>query len=349
MPTYPGRWAGVSGAVSPGEPVEAAAWREVAEETGLAAGALTLAAAGLPVDVDDSRARRPLRFRVHPFRFEVRPGLEPRLDQEHVEARWVEPDEVIALASVGETVPELDEALARVWDPPGALPPPWRAEARAIAEDRAHGAAELARRAVALVLAGAPAERVAALRPTMASVVNAARAAARPGRDVVAELAAAHEAARAAAIGELERARRVATFSRSSTILAALARAAPVELLVGRSEPGGEGEATAAEAARLGHRVELVDDEALRRRVGQVELVLVGADAVTEAGDVVNKLGTRPLAEAAAVAGVPFVVVADAWKRWPDVVPPPLEPIFDVTPAARLSRVVGMSEREGRA
>ncbi|MBF6523897.1 S-methyl-5-thioribose-1-phosphate isomerase, partial [Nocardia farcinica] len=43
---------------------------------------------------------------------------------------------------------------------------------------------------------------------------------------------------------------------------------------------------------------------------GAVDCVLVGADRITALGDVANKIGTYPLALAAARAGVPFVVVA---------------------------------------
>ena len=43
---------------------------------------------------------------------------------------------------------------------------------------------------------------------------------------------------------------------------------------------------------------------------GLVEAVIVGADRVAANGDVVNKIGTYPLALAAARAGVPFVVAA---------------------------------------
>ena len=43
---------------------------------------------------------------------------------------------------------------------------------------------------------------------------------------------------------------------------------------------------------------------------GLVDAVLVGADRITANGDVVNKIGTYPLALAAARAGIPFVVAA---------------------------------------
>ncbi len=43
---------------------------------------------------------------------------------------------------------------------------------------------------------------------------------------------------------------------------------------------------------------------------GLVDVVIVGADRVAANGDVVNKIGTYPLALAAARAGVPFLVAA---------------------------------------
>jgi methylthioribose-1-phosphate isomerase len=43
---------------------------------------------------------------------------------------------------------------------------------------------------------------------------------------------------------------------------------------------------------------------------GLVDAVVVGADRIAANGDVVNKIGTYPLALAAARAGVPFIVAA---------------------------------------
>ena len=43
---------------------------------------------------------------------------------------------------------------------------------------------------------------------------------------------------------------------------------------------------------------------------GMVDAVVVGADRVAANGDVANKIGTYPLALAAARAGIPFVVAA---------------------------------------
>jgi methylthioribose-1-phosphate isomerase len=69
---------------------------------------------------------------------------------------------------------------------------------------------------------------------------------------------------------------------------------------------------TAWELADMGVDHTLVVDSAgatvLAR--GLAQAVVVGADRITANGDVVNKIGTYPLALAAARAGVPFVVAA---------------------------------------
>jgi methylthioribose-1-phosphate isomerase len=69
---------------------------------------------------------------------------------------------------------------------------------------------------------------------------------------------------------------------------------------------------TAWELAEMGVDHTLVVDSAgatvLAR--GLAQAVVVGADRITANGDVVNKIGTYPLALAAARAGVPFVVAA---------------------------------------
>src|SRR5205807_7651118 len=69
---------------------------------------------------------------------------------------------------------------------------------------------------------------------------------------------------------------------------------------------------TAWELSQLGIPHALVVDAAAPGLIarGEVSLVVVGADRIAANGDVANKVGTYPLALAAATAGVPFVVVA---------------------------------------
>jgi S-methyl-5-thioribose-1-phosphate isomerase len=69
---------------------------------------------------------------------------------------------------------------------------------------------------------------------------------------------------------------------------------------------------TAWELAAMGADYRLVVDGAAPSLIarGQVDAVVVGADRVAANGDVANKIGTYPLALAAARARIPFVVAA---------------------------------------
>jgi methylthioribose-1-phosphate isomerase len=110
-------------------------------------------------------------------------------------------------------------------------------------------------------------------------------------------------------------------------------------------------------AQRIEHRV-VVDGAApgLIAR-GLVDAVVVGADRIAANGDVANKVGTYPLALAAARAGIPFVVAApestvdvdtstgggiEIEEREPSEVAagPAYNPAFDVTPADLVTAVV---------
>lgn len=92
----------------------------------------------------------------------------------------------------------------------------------------------------------------------------------------------------------------VLVHSYSSTVVAAVARAgAPA--LCARSDPGGEGAKTAEALRSRGVSANVIDDgEALR--AARERIVVVGSDAVGPEG-IVNKIGTKALAEAAREAG----------------------------------------------
>jgi len=69
---------------------------------------------------------------------------------------------------------------------------------------------------------------------------------------------------------------------------------------------------TAFELGQLGIPYRVVVDSAGPTVIasGMVDVVIVGADRIAANGDVANKIGTYPLALAAARAGVPFIVAA---------------------------------------
>ena len=348
--TYAGRWAGISGYVE-GDPAdaEADASREIREETGRTDP--TLVRAGDPLDVDDGDRT----WTVHPFLFDVEDRtVEP--SEERATSEWVSPPAIRERP----TVPGL-------WDAYVAVAP----TVETVRDDETHGSAWISVRALEVLRdRAAAADSMASVvavarelrdaRPSMAAVanrVNRVLATAERTPEAVRERAAAAaidalDADDAAATLAAERCdASVATLSRSGTVLAAL-RAAEPSVLIGESRPAREGADVAAELADAGLDVTLTTDAGLASALADSapETVLVGADAVLADGSVVNKVGTRGLALAAAREGVPVYVVAASDKVRPDERfhgeagdaatlydgPAPVavsNPIFDRTPA----------------
>ena len=108
--TYQGRWAGVSGYLEAESPLEQA-YREIGEETGLEREDIRLLAQAEPVTVTDESIDT--RWTVHLFLFEALRPERVRIDWEHLESRWVRPQEVASM----DTVPGLAEGLRRVYGP----------------------------------------------------------------------------------------------------------------------------------------------------------------------------------------------------------------------------------------
>lgn len=111
----------------------------------------------------------------------------------------------------------------------------------------------------------------------------------------------------------------VVTHSRSSTVLRAFQLARNDEKLFDvvllESRPLLEGRILAEELAGQQIPVRLLVDAAVRTAVEGADRVLVGSDAVTQAG-LVNKVGTRALAVCAHDAGVPVDAVTETTKAW---------------------------------
>ncbi|MCS7101468.1 MAG: S-methyl-5-thioribose-1-phosphate isomerase [Burkholderiaceae bacterium] len=82
----------------------------------------------------------------------------------------------------------------------------------------------------------------------------------------------------------------------------------PVHVWASETRPRNQGLLTAWELAAHGVPHTLIVDNAAGHlmRSGRVDVVLVGADRVTRAGDVCNKIGTYLKAAAAADCGIPF-------------------------------------------
>lgn len=319
-----GQWGAVA-ARAEGDP-DAAARREIAEETGLGE-AVTLLRRGDAFDVLDEE--RDTRWIVHPSLF----ACEHRRVETDREHEWVHPTEILRR----ETVPDLWESYDRV-----------RPTVETVRTDREHGSAWLSVRALEVLRdeAGAAARadggdhadlatvarRLRDARPSMPAIANRVdRAMARADRRAerlertaragIAEALTADDAAAAAAADRLPD--RIATLSRSGTVRAAIDRADPEAVLIAESRPGGEGVAVAEDLAGQTD-VTLSSDAGFAWALHDhdVEAVLVGADAIAPDGTVANKVGTRAAALSAAHEGIDLLVVAATDKVSADGVPP---------------------------
>ena len=91
-------WAPVTGNVDGSETDEAAAARELQEETGLASAA-ALRATGFVNTFSKGDGASATRFVETVFAAVVRPGARVRLSHEHVEAKWVAPEEAVRIVA----------------------------------------------------------------------------------------------------------------------------------------------------------------------------------------------------------------------------------------------------------
>lgn len=86
------------------------------------------------------------------------------------------------------------------------------------------------------------------------------------------------------------------------------------EVICTETRPVFQGRITAKEMLRLGIRTTLIVDSAARSFMKKADMVIVGADAITSEGNVVNKIGTASIALLANEARVPFYVASELLK-----------------------------------
>jgi len=80
------------------------------------------------------------------------------------------------------------------------------------------------------------------------------------------------------------------------------------------TRPKFQGRLTAQELARLGIPVVHYVDSAARLALKKADIMLIGADAITTEGKVINKIGSELMAEVAEKWDVSLYVCSDSWK-----------------------------------
>jgi ribose 1,5-bisphosphate isomerase len=110
----------------------------------------------------------------------------------------------------------------------------------------------------------------------------------------------------------------ILTHCHSSTVTSLLKRAKQegksFELICTETRPVFQGKITAREMLDLSVKTTFIIDSATRFFMNHVDLVIVGADAITSEGNVINKIGTSMVALAAQEARTPFYVVSELLK-----------------------------------
>ena len=86
------------------------------------------------------------------------------------------------------------------------------------------------------------------------------------------------------------------------------------------TRPVFQGRITARELLKAGIRTTMIVDSAVRSFMNKVDFVVVGADAITSEGNVINKIGTSLVALAAHEARTPFYVVTELLKFDPETI-----------------------------
>ena len=104
--SFRGRWAGVSGYVD--SSADEQTLIEIEEETGLRAEDVQLVRKGNVLTAEDEG----IRWVVHPYLFRIGKKHKVRLDWEHCESRWIDPEDIDDY----QTVPLLKETLFQVYN-----------------------------------------------------------------------------------------------------------------------------------------------------------------------------------------------------------------------------------------
>ena len=128
----------------------------------------------------------------------------------------------------------------------------------------------------------------------------------------------------------------VMTHCHSSTVTGILSRAQKagkrISVICTETRPLYQGHITVKELSAAGIKTTLIVDSAIKAFMRDVDLVLVGADAITSSGELVNKIGTATLAFVAYEEELKFYAAAELFKYDPLTLWGRVEPIEERDP-----------------
>lgn len=128
----------------------------------------------------------------------------------------------------------------------------------------------------------------------------------------------------------------ILTHCHSSTVMMILKRAKErgidFQVVLTETRPLYQGRRTAKELSEAGIGATMIVDSAVRSFMRGISKVLVGADAITSEGNVINKVGTSLIALAAQEARVPFYVASELLKFDPQTIHGDYEAIEERSP-----------------
>ena len=139
------------------------------------------------------------------------------------------------------------------------------------------------------------------------------------------------------------------TLSNSSTVRAAVEALGVKSVYVLESHPGGEGVRFAEQlrsAGMTGLKVHVVPDAAMGDVIAKVDCALVGIDAFDQAGTILHKIGTLPLALSCRHFNKPLFAAGHSLKQVDYEIPAAPEPpegepqLFDRTPGELITGLV---------
>ncbi|MBS7637579.1 S-methyl-5-thioribose-1-phosphate isomerase [Candidatus Bathyarchaeota archaeon] len=128
----------------------------------------------------------------------------------------------------------------------------------------------------------------------------------------------------------------ILTHCHSSTVMVILKnakeRGTDFKVVLTETRPLYQGRRTARELSEAGIGATMIVDSAVRSFMRGISKVLVGADAITSEGNVINKVGTSLIALAAQEARVPFYVASELLKFDPQTIHGDYEAIEERSP-----------------